>query len=81
LDTDATYQGEGRMLITSSDATALTQLNWMWEKSHRIEIIEGIWRAIPHDAPDDPDAVLVAEDPWSLRMLLREDAAERHRRS
>jgi hypothetical protein len=70
------------MLLDESGQTSLLQLTWMWEGTHRFEVLEGrVWRAIPHDAPDDPDAVLVAEDPWSLRMLLREDAADRRRRS
>ena len=68
------------MLLDESGQTSLLQLTWMWEKTHRIEVLEGTWRAIPHDDPGNPDAVLVADDPWSLRMLLREDAAERRRR-
>jgi hypothetical protein len=68
------------MLLDESQQTALLQLTWLWERSHRFEVLEDIWRAIPHDDPDNPDAVLVAEDPFSLRMLLREDAAERRRR-
>jgi hypothetical protein len=69
------------VLLDESGQTSLLQLTWMWERSHRIEVLEGgTWRAIPHDDPDNPDVVLVAEDPFSLRMLLREDAAERRRR-
>lgn len=69
------------MFLDREDATSLMQINWHWEKWYSVSVIDGMWTATPRAEPDDPDAVLRAEDAWSLRMLLRTDSAERARRS
>jgi hypothetical protein len=66
------------MLLDESQQTALIQITWIWEKSHEISVIDRVWRAVPRD-DDDPDAVLVADDAWGLRLLLRAYSAERSR--
>jgi hypothetical protein len=68
----------GAMLLDESQQTTLIQISWIWERSHEISVIDGVWRAVPRD-DDDPDAVLVADDAWGLRLLLRADSAERSR--
>ena len=35
-------EGDG-MLLDESQQTSLVQLTWMWETSHRIEVLKNIW--------------------------------------
>jgi hypothetical protein len=65
-------------LLSPDEQTDLIDLTWHWDTAYRIDVIDGVWRAIPHA---DKATVLTADSAWDLRQLIRDDYAARTRPS